>query len=65
MGMVILAITGFQAYWIKDNYGREKKAVEVRTDALLMKLSGTIAGLVARGKMEHPVNGRQLNGQRN
>jgi hypothetical protein len=34
MGMVILAITGFQAYWIKDNYSREKKAVEVRTDAL-------------------------------
>jgi len=34
MGMVILAVTGFQAYWIKDNYSREKKAVEVRTDAL-------------------------------
>ena len=34
MGMVILAITGFQAYWLKDNYNREKKAVEVRTDAL-------------------------------
>jgi hypothetical protein len=34
MGMVILAIAGFQAYWLKDNYRREKKAVEVRTDAL-------------------------------
>ncbi len=34
MGMVILAITGFQAYWLKDNYNREKIAVEVRTDAL-------------------------------
>lgn len=34
MGMVILAITGFQAYWLKDNYSREKKAVEIRTDAL-------------------------------
>ena len=34
MGMAILAITGFQAYWLKDNYSREKKAVEIRTDAL-------------------------------
>jgi len=34
MGIVIIAITGFQVYWLKDNYQREKKAVEVRVDAL-------------------------------
>jgi len=34
MGIVILVITGFQVYWLKDNYNREKKAVEVRTGAL-------------------------------
>ena len=34
MGMVILVITGFQVYWLKDNYNRERKAIEVRTDAL-------------------------------
>jgi len=34
MGIVIIIITGFQVYWLKDNYQREKKAVEVRTDAL-------------------------------
>jgi two-component system phosphate regulon sensor histidine kinase PhoR len=34
MGMVIIIITGFQVYWLKDNYQREKKAVEVRTGAL-------------------------------
>lgn len=34
MGLVILVITGFQGYWLKDNYNREKKAIEVRTDAL-------------------------------
>ncbi len=34
MGLVILVITGFQGYWLKDNYNRERKAVEVRADAL-------------------------------
>jgi len=34
MGMVILVITGFQLYWLKDNYNRERKAIEVWTDAL-------------------------------
>lgn len=34
MGIVILVITSFQAYWLKDNYSREQKAVEIRTDAL-------------------------------
>ena len=34
MGMVIAVITGFQVYWLKDTYSRERKAVEVRTDAL-------------------------------
>ncbi len=34
MGAVILVITGFQVYWLKDNYSREKKAVEVRAQSL-------------------------------
>jgi two-component system phosphate regulon sensor histidine kinase PhoR len=34
MGMVIMVITGFQVYWLKDNYNRERRAVEIRTDAL-------------------------------
>jgi two-component system phosphate regulon sensor histidine kinase PhoR len=34
MGLVILVITGFQVYWLKDNYNRERKAIEVRTEAL-------------------------------
>jgi two-component system phosphate regulon sensor histidine kinase PhoR len=37
MGIVILGITGFQAYWLRDNYSREKNAVEVRTDALFQE----------------------------
>lgn len=34
MGVVILVITGFQVYWLKDNYNREKKAVEIRAQSL-------------------------------
>jgi hypothetical protein len=37
MGIVILGITGFQAYWLRDNYSREKNAVEVRMDALFQE----------------------------
>jgi two-component system, OmpR family, phosphate regulon sensor histidine kinase PhoR len=34
MGLVILVITGFQFYWLKDNYNRERQAIEIRTDAI-------------------------------
>src|SRR6185295_776770 len=37
MGIVILGVAGFQAYWLRDNYSREKNAVEVRTDALFQE----------------------------
>jgi two-component system phosphate regulon sensor histidine kinase PhoR len=32
MGITILAITGFQFYWLRQNYTREKTAMEIRTD---------------------------------
>ena len=32
--MVIVVITGFQVYWLRDNYKREQKAIAIRTDAL-------------------------------
>ncbi len=34
MGAVILVITGFQVYWLKGNYNREKKSVEIRVQSL-------------------------------
>lgn len=34
MAAALVAIAGFQVYWIKDNYDREKKAVEVKAQAL-------------------------------
>lgn len=34
MVAVLLAIAGFQLYWIRDNYYREKKALEVKAQAM-------------------------------
>jgi len=34
MTAVMLVITGFQVYWLKDNYAREKLALETRTNSL-------------------------------
>jgi two-component system phosphate regulon sensor histidine kinase PhoR len=34
MVVTILVITGFQTYWLRQNYVREKKALQARTDML-------------------------------
>lgn len=31
MGIAILAISGFQGYWLKNNYDREKQALKIKT----------------------------------
>jgi hypothetical protein len=33
MGITILGITGFQGYWLNDNYEREKQNLEIKTSA--------------------------------
>jgi two-component system phosphate regulon sensor histidine kinase PhoR len=33
MGITILGITGFQGYWLKNNYDREKQTLELKTNA--------------------------------
>jgi two-component system, OmpR family, phosphate regulon sensor histidine kinase PhoR len=33
MVIAILAITGFQLYWLKNNYDREKQSLDIRTSA--------------------------------
>lgn len=33
MGLAILAVTGFQAYWLKNNYQREKENLDITTKA--------------------------------
>lgn len=44
MGVAILGITGFQLYWLKQNYTREKKSLELKTNTAfhetIMKLQG-------------------------
>jgi two-component system phosphate regulon sensor histidine kinase PhoR len=32
MGITIVGITGFQLYWLKDNYDREKNTVNIKTE---------------------------------
>lgn len=32
MGVAILGITGFQLYWLKQNYAREKKSLAIKTE---------------------------------
>ena len=32
MGVTILGITGFQGYWLKNNYDREKQNLEIKTN---------------------------------
>ena len=32
MGVAIAAITGFQVYWLKQNYDREKKSLHIKTE---------------------------------
>lgn len=33
MGVAILGITGFQVYWLKDNYAREKKSLLLKAES--------------------------------
>lgn len=44
MTVAILGITGFQLYWLKENYNREKKTFAIKTNAAfhetIMKLQG-------------------------
>jgi two-component system phosphate regulon sensor histidine kinase PhoR len=32
MGVAILGITGFQVYWLKQNYAREKQSLSIKTE---------------------------------
>ena len=42
MVLTILVITGFQLYWLKQNYVREKTSLDIRTDVLFHE---TVQGL--------------------
>src|SRR5690349_5297000 len=44
MIIAILAITGFQLYWLKNNYDREKQNLEITTNSAFKQ---TVLGLQA------------------
>jgi two-component system phosphate regulon sensor histidine kinase PhoR len=37
MGITILGITGFQLYWLKENYNREEKTVAIKSEVAFRK----------------------------
>ncbi len=54
MGVAIAAITGFQVYWLMQNYDREKKSLSIKTD---MAFRETILKLqVSKLKLDSVVN---------
>ncbi len=68
MAITILGITGFQGYWLKDNYNREKQNLEIKTN---VDFRQTILQLQAsKLKLEkmswqfdsssHPMNGKVM-----
>ncbi len=50
MAIVTLVITGFQGYWLRDNYRREKQALEVRTQALFESTARDVQDSVLEAK---------------
>ena len=51
MGAVILVITGFQVYWLKDNYKREQKSVEIRVQSLFRETVRDMQDSVLQNKL--------------
>lgn len=62
MGAVLLAIAGFQVYWIRDNYSREQKAVEVRAQALFRETVREVQDAVLQKKLKLVLKDTTLNG---
>ena len=61
MFITILVVTGFQVYWLKNNYDREKRSLQIKTNvkfqetvrhlqALKLKLKDGFSGFIAREK---------------
>ncbi|WP_276504188.1 sensor histidine kinase [Terrimonas pollutisoli] len=51
MGAVILVITGFQVYWLRDNYKREQKSVEIRVQSLFRETVRDMQDSVLQNKL--------------
>src|SRR5688500_600019 len=62
MGVVILAITGFQVYWLKDNYNRERKAVEVKANSLFRETVRDVQDSIWQKKLQQVLKDTSLAG---
>ena len=56
MGITILAITGFQVYWLKENYSREEKTLAIRSEVAFRETIQhlQVAKLKLSGIPDHP-----------
>ena len=52
MGVVIVAITSFQVYWLKDNYNRESKAVEVKANSFFRETVRDVQDSIWKKKLQ-------------
>ncbi|MES1216404.1 MAG: HAMP domain-containing sensor histidine kinase [Bacteroidota bacterium] len=51
MFITLLVITGFQVYWLRDNYYREKKALEIKTNGLFRETVRHVQDSVLKKKL--------------
>jgi two-component system phosphate regulon sensor histidine kinase PhoR len=58
MVISILVIAGFQAYWIKNNYDREKRNLEIKTNVLFQETMRELQGIKLR--LKEPLPGDSL-----
>lgn len=54
--ITILAITGFQVYWLRDSYFREKKALEIKADGLFHETARQVQDSVWQRKLTFVIN---------
>src|SRR5258705_3743366 len=68
MGITILGITGFQAYWLKENYSREEKTLAIKSEVAFretiqhlqvvkLKLDGIPGDPLKKGNVKIFMNG--------
>lgn len=53
--ITILAITGFQVYWLRDSYFREKKALEIKANGLFMETARQVQDSMWQKKLRFVV----------
>src|SRR6266567_4632123 len=65
MLITILVIIGFQVYWIRDNYLREKRALEIKTNSLFKETVRQVQDSVLKRKLTLVMKDGQLSSFKN